>query len=35
MYQNYYFDITFYLLNIPEAVYYMGIQDRHFKKNLF
>ena len=32
MYQNYYFYITFYL-RIPDGIYFMGNQDRHFKKN--
>ena len=31
MYQNYYFYITFYL-RIPDGIYFMGNQDRHFKK---
>ena len=31
MYQNYYFYITFYL-RIPDGIYFMGNQNRHFKK---
>ena len=34
MYQNYYFYITFYL-RIPDGLYYMGNQDRHFKKKFW
>ena len=33
MYQNYYFYITFYL-RIPDGIYFMGNQDRHFKKKI-
>ena len=34
MYQGYYFYITFYL-RIPDGIYFMGNQDRHFKKNFW
>ena len=33
MYQGYYFYITFYLA-IPDGMYFMGNQDRHFKKKI-
>ena len=34
MYQNYYFYITFYLV-IPDGMYFMGNQNRHFKKKFW
>ena len=34
MYQDYYFYITFYL-RIPDGIYFMGNQDRHFKKKIW
>ena len=33
MYQGYYFYITFYLA-IPDGMYFMGNQDRHFQKKI-
>ena len=34
MYQDYYFYITIYL-RIPDGIYFMGNQDRHFKKKFW